>query len=318
MNEMGKQTVLVIDDSILMCRHIQMILEEENLDLREAHSGREAIEMMEQCRPDLILLDVVLPDIEGYELFDKIRQMDRNNAAIVFITSRDGDGDVVKGFSKGACDYIKKPFGKEELKSRVIAHLNTKKQKDELDRLNRELQMNMEKLNYMAFRDRLTGLYNRHYVEDDLLNELKGQSWKSNWEDMENVIIMADVDDFKKVNDQYGHETGDTVLVGVSNVMEAVCKRHKVVRWGGEEFVIILFTVSKDEAFALSEKIRKQIEELPFFFEGRTFHCTITLGLSVYDKNVSMKDNIEHADKALYSGKRSGKNKSVWYAPGME
>lgn len=313
MDEMGKQTVLIIDDSIFVCRQIKMILEGESLNLREAHSGQEAIAEMGQCCPDLILLDIVLPDIEGYELFDRIKLMDKNNAAIIFITSKDGDGDVVKGFSKGACDYIKKPFGKEELRSRIIAHLNAKKQRDEVERLNRELQMSMEKLNYMAFRDRLTGLYNRHYVEDDLLNELKGKNMTGSWEDMENVIIMADVDDFKKVNDQYGHETGDMVLVGISNIMESVCKRHKVVRWGGEEFVMILFTVSRNDAFALGEKIRKQVEELPFFFENTTFHCTVTLGLSVYDKSVDMKENIDRADRALYDGKRSGKNRSVWY-----
>lgn len=312
MSSMEKQTVLIVDDSIFVCRQIKMILEEEGLILREAHSGEEAIREMEQSRPDLVLLDVVLPDIQGYDLFEKIKKVDSNRAAIIFITSMDSDRDVVRGFSMGACDYIKKPFGKEELKSRIMAHLKNKRQQDELDRLNRELQMNMERLNYMALRDGLTGLYNRRYVQDDLLDELR-QQWKDNWKEIGNAIIMADVDDFKKVNDQYGHEAGDAVLVGISNIMESVCRRHKVVRWGGEEFMIVLFAVTKEEAFEISERIRTEIENFPFAYSEHSFRCTITLGLTLYDNSVDMDENIARADKALYEGKRSGKNRSTWY-----
>lgn len=314
MNGEEKQTVLIIDDSIFICRQIRSILEEEDLIIREAHDGKEAISELKACRPDLILLDVVLPDIEGYELCTKLKEQDQNNAFIVFITSKDSGEDVVKGFTAGACDYIKKPFEKSELKSRVKAHLSMKKQKDDLDRMNRELQMNMEKLNYMAFRDVLTGLYNRRYVKDDLLKEIKNQ----NWQCMGNAVIMADVDDFKKVNDRYGHEAGDMVLVCISSIMESVCTRHKVIRWGGEEFMIALFAVSEEEVFDISEKIRQSVENFVFVHEDKEFNCTITLGLAFYDKDVTMDENIDHADKALYYGKEHGKNRSVWYSSQLE
>ncbi|PNV62119.1 diguanylate cyclase response regulator [Clostridium sp. chh4-2] len=314
MSEADKQTVLIVDDSIFICGQIKMILKDENLILAEAHSGEEAIMELKRCKPDLILLDVVLPDTEGYELCQMIKAQDQNHAAIIFITSKDSDEDVVKGFSMGACDYIKKPFGKEELRSRVMAHLKMKKQKDELDRMNKELQMNMEKLNYMAFRDGLTGLYNRRYVQDDLMDQIEDESR----ENVSNVIVMADVDNFKRVNDQYGHEAGDMVLVCISNIMESVCKRHKVIRWGGEEFLLVLFSVTEEEAFDISEKIRKQIEEFPFAHNGVGFRCTITMGLNSYDRSVSMEENIARTDKALYYGKRHQKNCSVWYEKRLE
>lgn len=161
--------------------------------------------MVRQYQPDLILLDVVLPDTDGYELFNKLKAAGQENAVIIFLTSKDTDEDVMRGFSMGAGDYIKKPFGKAELQSRVAAHLKAKEMKDELKRQNKELRSDMEKLNYMAFRDGLTGLYNRRYVVGDLLEDIRGFQ---QGEQTCNVMILADIDDFKKVNDTYGHEAG--------------------------------------------------------------------------------------------------------------
>jgi two-component system cell cycle response regulator len=309
-----KAIVLIVDDSLMVCRQVQLILEKEDLELVEAHTGQEAIEILDGCQPDLILLDVVLPDMEGYDLCQQIKK--RSQAAVMFLTSKDSDKDVVKGFSMGACDYIKKPFGKEELRSRVITHLQMKRQQDELNRMNKELQMNMERLNYMAYRDGLTGLYNRRYVKNDLMEELRIK--RQNWENLENIVMIADVDDFKKVNDRYGHEAGDMVLVCVSNIMEEVCKRHKVIRWGGEEFMVVLFSVTKDEGYEIGEKIRQSIEEFPFVYDGLSFHCTITIGMSCYGEDMEMDENFVKADKALYYGKKHGKNQCVWYEPQIE
>lgn len=314
MDTVKKQTILIIDDSILVCRQIKIILKDEEVVIREAHSGEEAEQELTRCAPDLILLDVVLPDIEGYELCEKIKKSNHNDASVIFITSRSEDTDIVKGFSLGACDYIKKPFRPAEMKSRIMAHLEIKRQKDDLDRINRELQNNMERLNYMAFRDGLTGLYNRRYVKDDLLKDIKGQDPG----EVGNFIIMADVDDFKSVNDKYGHEAGDEVLICISNIMEDICRRHKVIRWGGEEFMMVLFSVTEREAFELSEKVRTEVEAFRLSHQDQVFACTITLGICHYDDSRSLDENIEHADQALYRGKRSGKNKSVWYQPASE
>lgn len=309
MESKKKQIILVVDDSLLICKQIRTALKEEPVFVCEAHTGEEAVEAVQQYQPDLIFLDVVLPDIEGYELFGKLKEQDKNNAAIIFLTSKDKDEDVVRGFSMGACDYIKKPFVQGEFRSRANIHLLMKKQKDELARQNKELRSNMEKLNFMAFRDGLTGLYNRRYVVGDLVEEIR-----INESDVKkNVLIMADIDDFKKINDTYGHDAGDMALVCLANILEGLCREHKVVRWGGEEFLIILFEVTESEAMEICEGIRREVEGFRIFHGEKEFSMTITLGLHVYGENEGIEESIQYADKALYYGKRNGKNCSVWY-----
>lgn len=308
MNTSDRRIVLAVDDSLLICRQIKTALDgAEGMFLCEAHNGEEAVELVKQYQPDLILLDVVLPDTDGYTLFEELRKVDQNNAAIIFLTSRDNDEDVVRGLTMGACDYIKKPFAHGELKSRVQIHLQMKKQKDELNKANEELRSNMQKLNNMAFRDGLTGLYNRRYVVGDLAEDIQVHNEKKN------VLILADIDDFKKINDTYGHDAGDVALVCIASIMGDVCKDYKVIRWGGEEFLIALMNVTEEEAFEVSESIRRNVEQYPFFHDSTSFSCTITLGLHCYSEEEGIELNIKYADKALYYGKRHGKNCSVWY-----
>ena len=309
MDKDGKRTILAVDDSLLICQQIETALRgEKSVVVHTSHTGREALDMMKRCEPDLILLDIILPDMEGYELFERIKELDHNNASIVFITSKDSETDVIRGFSMGACDYIKKPFRPEEMKSRVLAHLDTKKQKDQLKLLNEELRATMERLNSMVFRDELTGLYNRHYVVEKLENELHESTRRD-------ALIMVDVDDFKQINDTYGHEAGDTVLVCIASIMESICRKHKVVRWGGEEFLIVLLDADRAEAMRIAERIRGEIREFPFSHHDVTFFCTVTLGVSEYRKGESLRQNVEDTDRALYRGKRGGKNCCIFYEP---
>lgn len=308
METSDRQIVLAVDDSLLICQQIKTALgNEKQIFLCEAHSGAEAVDLVKQYQPDLILLDVVLPDADGYDLITKLKEADKNNASIIFLTSKDKDEDVILGFSKGACDYIKKPFAQGELSSRVRIHLAMKKQKDDLDRQNQQLRDSMEKLNYMAFRDGLTGLYNRRYVVGDLVEDIRHPNAKHN------VLILADIDDFKKINDTYGHEAGDMALVCIANIMEGTCRDYKVIRWGGEEFLIVLFGVTEQEAFDVSERIRQDVEQFQIFHENGNFSCTLTLGLHKYCDEEGIEESIGYADKALYYGKRHGKNCSIWY-----
>ena len=302
----GRQKILAVDDSLLICQQIEKVLKNEEYTVYKSHSAKETLELLEEVDPDLILLDVILPDMEGYELFEKIKEKDKNHAPVIFITSKDSEQDVIRGFELGACDYIKKPFRPEELKSRVKAHLEDKRERDELKILNETLKANMQILNRVAYRDELTGLYNRRFVVEKLAQDLMEPN-------RQDALVMIDVDDFKHVNDCYGHDAGDMVLVCISNIMESVCRRHKVVRWGGEEFLIILMAVTKQECFEVREEIRKEIQAFPFLQGNTTFYCTVTLGISLYDKEQSFKMNMTHADMALYRGKKTGKNRTVWY-----
>lgn len=302
----GRQKILAVDDSLLICQQIEKVLKNEEYTVYKSHSAKETLELLEEVDPDLILLDVILPDMEGYELFEKIKEKDKNHAPVIFITSKDSEQDVIRGFELGACDYIKKPFRPEELKSRVKAHLEDKRERDELKILNETLKANMQILNRVAYRDELTGLYNRRFVVEKLAQDLMEPN-------RQDALVMIDVDDFKHVNDCYGHDAGDMVLVCISNIMESVCRRHKVVRWGGEEILIILMAVTKQECFEVCEEIRKEIQAFPFLQGNTTFYCTVTLGISLYDKEQSFKMNMTHADMALYRGKKTGKNRTVWY-----
>lgn len=310
MDKKDREVVLVVDDSLLICRQVRTALEErEEIFVCEAHDGQQALEMVKQYQPDLILLDVILPDIEGYDLCSELKEEDSNNAVVIFLTAKDGEEDVQRGFTEGAIDYIKKPFVLSELRMRVLTHLSQKRQKDELDRMNKELTNAMKKLNTLAFRDGLTGLYNRRYVIGDLVDDIKGKEG----EDRKNVLILADIDDFKRINDTYGHEAGDQALVCIANILEAICRKHKVVRWGGEEFLMILFGVTESEAYGISENIRQEVEKFEIFHSEGSFNCTLTLGLHNYQEAEGIEESINRADKALYYGKRNGKNQSVWF-----
>ena len=302
----GRQKILAVDDSLLICQQIEKVLKNEEYTVYKSHSAKETLELLEDVDHVLILLDVILPDMEGYELFEKIKAKDKNHAPVIFITSKDSEQDVIRGFELGACDYIKKPFRPEELKSRVKAHLEDKRERDELKILNETLKANMQILNRVAYRDELTGLYNRRFVVEKLAQDLMEPN-------RQDALVMIDVDDFKHVNDCYGHDAGDMVLVCISNIMESVCRRHKVIRWGGEEFLIILMAVTKQECYEVCEETRKEIQAFPFLQGNTTFYCTVTLGISLYDKEQSFKMNMTHADMALYRGKKTGKNRTVWY-----
>ena len=302
----GKQTILAVDDSLLICKQIEKVLSSDELTVYTSHTAQDALKMLEEKNPDLILLDVILPDMEGYELFQKIKQIDKSQTPVIFITSKDSEQDVIRGFSLGACDYVKKPFLPEELRSRVKAHLHEKREKDELRCMNQNLLANMEKLNRAALRDELTGLYNRRFVVESLSQDLMEAG-------RQDALVMVDVDNFKKVNDTYGHSTGDMVLICIANIMESICSRHKVVRWGGEEFLLVLMGVTEDEVLRICESIRREVSAFMFRSGDCTFFCTITLGVAMYDKRKKFDENVTHADMALYRGKTTGKDRVVCY-----
>ena len=190
----------LVDDSLFICKQIENILKNEEVAIYKCHTAGDAMEMLEELEPDLILLDVVLPDMEGYDLLEKIKKKRKNLAPVVFITSKDSEQDIIRGFELGACDYIKKPFNPEELKSRVRAHLVEKREKDELKSINETLKANMEKLNRVAYRDELTGLYNRHFVMEKLAPELE----KRGRQDALVTVSYTHLDVYKRQGYRYG------------------------------------------------------------------------------------------------------------------
>lgn len=293
--------ILVIDDSIMVTSQVERILKPEDIQLCIAHDGAQALEHVVAFAPDLILLDVELPDTNGFALYEKIRKCDKNNAKIIYLTSRDDHDAVLQGMTLGASDYIKKPFDADELLIRILSQIRTKQKEDELLKMEQQALT----LHNLAFRDALTGLLNRNYVDQKLLHSLDGS--------VPVMLIMADVDDFKYVNDYFGHETGDMVLIGIASTLAAMASTREVIRWGGEEFLIILKDVTSEACKQIAENIRYAVEHLPFCSNNEDFHCTLTQGIACYDRALSFSENIEMADKALYYGKRHGKNRYICY-----
>lgn len=300
---MEKDTILVVDDSEIICTIIKDILESPSLHITIAHSGEESISIAKIIRPTLILLDIMMNGIDGYETCKILKSFpETKDIPIIFITGNNDSESVLHGFEVGAADYVSKPFIPEELKARVKVHMQNVKNQ-------RELQVLMKELKEMAITDYLTKLYNRRYFMEKLHEYVESDC-------TEFALILFDVDNFKNINDTYGHNAGDMVLVSISNIFRLILREEDTIsRWGGEEFLVFLPGVDMDMAMRTANKLRNEVEKYTFIFEGVYFHCTITGGVIKYDPEISVERNITCADQALYQGKSMGKNLCINYLP---
>jgi two-component system, cell cycle response regulator len=295
-NAMGKDTILVVDDSDIICSIIKGILESPSLQIDIAHSGEEGIVLAKKIHPTLILLDIIMNGIDGYETCSRLKADDETkDIPVIFITGNNDSESVLMGFEVGAADYVSKPFIPEELKARVKVHMQNIKNQ-------RELQHLMQELKVMAETDYLTKIYNRRYFMEKL-KLLVSQT------DYDLFLILFDIDDFKMINDTYGHSTGDEVLVTVSNILKLLLREEDILsRWGGEEFMICLPDTTKEKAIYYANKLRTEVSKYNFTCGNAVFQCTITGGIIRYDRNISTEKNYTNVDHALYLGKSLGKN----------
>ena len=164
------------------------------------------------------------------------------------------------------------------------------------------------KLKDIAHTDRLTGLYNRHYMMTKLEEAVSS--------DGDSFLSMSDIDNFKQINDKYGHNAGDYILENLSKIMQEVCSDGEISRWGGEEFLIMFSGTAEDKGIKLIESLRKRIESEDFIFDGRKIDVTITSGIATFTKGQSVDEWIKVADDRLYFGKNNGKNRVVLNEPG--
>jgi two-component system, cell cycle response regulator len=300
---MEKDTILVVDDSEIICRIIKGILETPTLHIAIVHSGEEGINKAKEIKPTLILLDIIMNGIDGYETCRILKEIEETkDIPVIFITGNNDSDSVLKGFEVGAADYVSKPFIPEELKARVKVHMQNIKSQ-------RELQFLMKELKEMAITDYLTKLYNRRYFTEQLLEYVA---------DNNNPIslIIFDIDNFKKVNDTFGHNAGDMVLLTVSKIFKLILREEDVIsRWGGEEFMIYLPNTTAEEALDVANKLRNEVSKYTYHFDNATFHCTVTGGVIQYDREITPEKNITHVDQALYYGKSTGKNRCIYNSP---
>jgi two-component system cell cycle response regulator len=289
-----QRKVLVIDDSEVNLKLLNVILSKDNLQVHYTGNSLDALPMALQYQPDLILLDVMMPGISGLEI---LRLLKANNLTssvpVLMVTARTKGEDVREALEAGAFDYVKKPLDEVEILARVHSAL---RYKDDHDRL---LELSM--------RDALTGLYNHRLLMDLLDREMISSVRKKH----PTCFCMADIDHFKSINDTFGHPVGDYILQEVSRLLTAgVRKSDTVGRYGGEEFGLVLGGCDLEAAKILCERLRQKIMEHKFVFEGQAMSITLSLGLAEYlpDATFTGATLVKWADEALYEAKRSGRN----------
>ncbi|MBC8014271.1 MAG: diguanylate cyclase [Sporomusaceae bacterium] len=312
--------VLIVDDNHDSLQILAEIVEKSGCQAVLAVDGEQALKYLELVKPDLILLDIVMPKMDGYEVCSRLKQdIDLRDIPVIFLTAKSEIEDIVKGFEVGGIDYVSKPFNMIELQARIKNHLVLKKCHDEIkvanaglrevnkeiEIKNSELKQILEQLELTAKTDMLTGLYNRRHMVDEIKKEVA----KCLRHTKSFSLIMADIDFFKRVNDTYGHNCGDYVLKLVAETLQfSIRKVDTVARWGGEEFLILLPETGEEGAELLAERIRKNVAEQAIHYNNALFNITITLGVAIFNSNEEVDEVIKRADKALYNGKEKGRN----------
>lgn len=292
-----KIRILVIDDSMVNLRLLSLILGKEGFEVISTSDSLEAIPLTLQHNPHLILLDVMMPGLNGLEI---LRLLKLNNVTqsvpVLMVTARTKGQDVRLALEAGAFDYVKKPLDEIEIVARVRSALRYKSHQDQLTE--------------MAMHDSLTGLYNHR-----LLIELLGRELAASRRKSQSVsFCMADIDHFKNLNDQFGHQAGDFVLQEISRLLtHGLRKSDPIGRYGGEEFGIVLGNCDPETAVALCERLRQSVANHPFQIEGQEVHVTLSLGLAHADPKEQIDETalVHRADAALYRAKAEGRNRLV-------
>ena len=287
--------VLVIDDSEAIHKLIEARLRPEGLEVIGELDGERGIERAISEEPDLILLDVGLPDVDGFEVCRQLKEHPTTrDVPIIFLTGTTSTDSKVRGLDLGAVDYVTKPFDQGELRARVRAALRTKRLQDILEQ--------------QSFLDGLTGLWNRTYLDRRIESELTvarryGRAL---------TLVMVDIDHFKRLNDTYGHLFGDLVLQGIGDALRAYARRSDIVaRYGGEEFALLLTNTTLEAGLFVAERLRSSIEGRNFEVHGEVVNLTASFGLTCtedFEGERTPENLIRAADRALYASKDAGRN----------
>jgi two-component system cell cycle response regulator len=298
--------VLLVEDSAAIRALVRWMLVAGGHTVVEAAGGPAALVACRERRPDVMLLDVEMPEMSGWEVLAAMKaDPELRDVPVVFLTGRSDTTDIVDGLRLGAHDYLRKPCQPTELLARVQAAARVKRLQDELRQRN-------EDLDRISRTDALTGLRNRRHVEEYLAKLVSLA--RRNAEPI--AVLVIDVDRFKSVNDTYGHEAGDAVLREVAGrMLDSIRLEDMVGRWGGEEFLVVLPNTAAEGAAELAERLRHLVADTPCrLADGDAVQVTISVGCaaSLMDDAGSM---VRSADAAMYEAKQSGRNRVVVAAP---
>lgn len=301
--------ILIVDDTPENLEIAGSILSREHYDIYIADSGPMALELVNHNVFDLILLDIMMPGLDGFATCERLKQLPTGRSTpVIFLSARAEIDSVVKGFEIGGVDYVRKPFNPVELTARVRTHVEVRKFREQLEIKNLELERALAYARSLARTDELTGLLNRREINALIEYEIVRAERNKH----EFSIIMADIDYFKSVNDVHGHLVGDMVLREIARLLsQNVRAQDFVARWGGEELMLLLPETPPEEAFELANRLRLAIGSFPFSGDGKIFYATMSFGVAGHASGMTLNTLIDKADKALYQGKNSGRNKVV-------
>lgn len=299
-------SILIIDDSDTIREQIIQTLMRFGVFDRylEAGDGIEAFKTLLGTQVDLVLCDLEMPRMDGFKFLAMVKTREElRDIPIIMLTGREDRELKIRGLEQGACDYVTKPFDPGELMARVKVQLKIKMLQDELKKSN-------DLLKRLSNTDHLTQLYNRRYMMEVLEREIQRSQRKSSPISM----VLMDIDHFKRVNDQYGHQDGDCVLSSIAHLAKEGLRSYDVaVRYGGEEFVLVLPETSHEEAIMVAERLRMKVEQQTFSGDLKDLRLTISMGVATYlsPSMTSIEDLIREADAALYRAKQGGRNRVV-------
>jgi two-component system cell cycle response regulator len=294
--------ILLIDDSRLIAHVAKRILTKRGHEVTLAQDGMAGLEAAKSEQPDMILLDLIMPVMDGYQVCQQLKkEKSTKEIPVIMLTSQAEPADKVKGLEMGALDYVTKPFDEGELVARVNIQLKLKELYEALQEKNRQLQE-------QANRDGLTGLYNHRYFHEQLSKDfLRARRYHESLS-----CVLLDIDHFKKFNDTFGHQTGDVVLTNLGHVIkDSIRDSDSAARYGGEEFALILHHADGSEAVYVAERLRQMVEDYWVHHKGNVLHITVSIGVATFPHRAihDSKELVECADKALYKAKENGRNR---------
>jgi diguanylate cyclase (GGDEF)-like protein len=297
-------TVLVIEDHPDQRDLLAIVLQREGYRVVTAANGMEALQKLQSDSVQIALSDIMMPKMDGFELIKQVRSNPSlKSIYLILITARIQEGDRVRGLDLGADDYITKPFSFSELLARI--------------RVGSRVVQYQQHLEYQTQVDSLTGLFNRRAFENKMNEEFERSKRYHN----PLSVLILDIDNFKMINDTYGHHGGDAALVKISETLrERTRQSDYPSRYGGEEFVLVLPETDQENAVQVANKVHETIRSRSFGTTARPFLLTVSIGVSSTSARFysDWRELIADADRALYCAKNSGKDRVEIWQPNKE
>jgi diguanylate cyclase (GGDEF)-like protein len=290
--------ILVVDDSIVVRKMMSALLENLFFTVYTVAHGEEALGML-NTHPDISLMitDYNMPVMNGLELVKETRKIfTKNDLCIIAISVHDDEEMNALFLKQGANDFIKKPFSKEEFSCRINNSI--------------EALENLQTITNHANRDYLTGLYNRRYFHEHMAEYIAES--KESAEQF--TVAVIDIDYFKKINDSYGHDTGDKVIVSLADILRANLSHRDIIsRFGGEEFCLVLKNEDISHSLSILESLRTQVQNTNIKIDTHnSINITISIGLASFNEEDDLEASINQADMMLYKAKQEGRNRTVY------